>query len=568
MYLKYAAIAALSTLTSAAVFATPAVANPGDITPGAGSPGRSHSHRIEVGRKKRSVAAESGWTQTTRDGKVLDSRSIPEDVTPAGVPRAGTRSDFDGDGRDDIAASSDYGVLVSYSSVAHRDQLATEAIEDEPIYFGSSLVSGNFNQDGYDDLAISDPGEIDTNTKGLRAGGIWIFYGGPDGLQIDAVRHINQSTAVVPGASEADDLFGFSLAAGDVTGDGIDDLAVGLPGESLGSAQNTGGVILLLGSGSGIVTAGSQWIDQNTSGVPGSNETGDWFGTSLSIGKINKDAYAELVVGTAFENDGDGHNGSGMLTQFSGSASGASLTGVTSATGEQVTSAVNTSGTSIYELGWRTAVTDTNKDGYGDVIVGDDAATIGGKPAAGAVISIRGSSTGMSATTAKVFSQDTSGVAGATEAKDWFGGAIAVGDATGDGYGDVLIGAPGEDIGSLADAGSVILLRGSSSGLTGTGSQSLDQSSSLVPGSAEADDAFGYTTSLLNLDGKGTREALVGSPGEAVGDDTPDAKSGTVTAFPTTSAGLGTGVTTAGRSLVPAGDPMTGYGWNLSARQG
>jgi hypothetical protein len=569
MRIKYAAVAALSTVVSVALFSSPALADP--AAPGHGH-GLKNQNQANPPTTKRSLAAddEAGWVQTVRNGITLDSRSTAVTTTPATVTRANTRSDFDGDGRDDIAAASDTGVIVTYSSAAHRDQLRTEMLEGGcGTCFGNSLVSGNFNGDGYDDLVIADLDEIDTNTKGLHAGGIWIFSGGPDGLQIDTVQHINQSTEGVPGSSEALDEFGGTLAAGDINGDGNDDLAIGVPNESLGSAVNTGGVIVLKGSSTGIVTTtGALWLDQNVAGVPGSSESGDGFGWSLAIGKVNKDAYGELLIGTPFENVNDDGDGSGMVTQFWGSAAGVSLTKATSLTGEQITHAVKVTGTYIFDLGFNVSVGDTNKDGYGEVILGVAGAEVNWLGAPGAVVSIVGRTTGLSTTGVKVISQNSTGVAGSAETDDWFGDSIGVGDVTGDGYADVLVGVPGEDIGTTEQAGSLVLLKGSSSGLTGTGSQSLDQSSSLVPGSAETRDYFADSVTLLNTDGQGTLEAVVGTWGEEVAGDTPGYPSGTVTVFPTGSAGLGTGVTTSGRSLVPADEEMAKYGWNLVGRQG
>jgi len=563
MRMKYAAVAALSTMASAALFAAPAAADPG-------SPDH-HGHELKQLKQapaNRALAADPSWAQAVRDGRTLDYRRTPVDVTPASVTRSGTRSDFDGDGRDDLAATSDSGVFVTYSSAAHRDQLRTELPEGGCICFGISLVSGNFNGDGYDDLAIADLDEIDTTTNGFHAGAVWIFYGGPDGLQIETVQHINQSTAGVPGASEDADWFGGTLAAGDITGDGRDELVVGVPNESLGSATNTGGVIVLKGSASGIVTTGALWIDQNVSGVPGTSETGDGFGWSLAIGKINKDNYNDLLIGTPLENDSDNGDGSGMITQFWGGSAGVSLANVTSVTGEQVTHTAKITGTYVFNLAFNLAVTDTNRDGYGEVIAGAAGAEVGWHRAPGAVVSLAGRSTGLSATGVKVLSQDSSGVAGATEDEDYFGDSIGVGDVTGDGYSDVLVGVPGEDIGTTANAGSLVLLRGSASGLTGTGSQSLDQSSSLVPGSAETNDYFADSVALLNLNGTGPLEAVVGTPGEEVTGDTSGYPSGSVTTFPVGSSGLGTGTTTPGSSLVPAGETVSSYGWNLVARQG
>jgi hypothetical protein len=562
MRMKYAAVAVLSTMASVALFASPATADPGSPNP--------HGHELKHLKQapaNRALAADASWEQAVRDGRTLDFRRTPVDVTPASVTRSGTRSDFDGDGRDDLAASSDSGVLVSYSSAAHRDQLRTEMPEGGCVCFGNSLVSGNFNGDGYDDLAIADMDEIDTSTNGFHAGAVWIFYGRADGLQIETAQHINQSTAGVPGASEDADWFGGSLAAGDITGDGRDELAVGLPNESLGSAIKTGGVIVLKGSSSGIVTAGALWLDQNVSGVPGSSETGDGFGWSVAIGKINKDNYNDLLIGTPLENYSDNGDGSGMITQFWGGSAGVSLSSVTSVTGEAITHTAKVTGTYVFDLGFNLAVTDTNRDGYGEVIAGVAGAEVSWQAQPGAVVSLAGRSTGLSPTGVKVLSQDSSGVAGAAEDDDYFGDSIGVGDVTGDGYGDVVVGIPGEDIGTTAEAGAMVLLRGSAGGLTGTGSQSLDQSSALVPGSAETKDYFADSVALLNLNGTGPLEAVVGSPGEEVAGDTAGYPSGSVTTFPGGSQGLGTGTTTSGRSLVPTGETVSSYGWNLVARQ-
>jgi hypothetical protein len=88
----------------------------------------------------------------------------------------------------------------------------------------------------------------------------------------------------------------------------------------------------------------------------------------------------------------------------------------------------------------------------------------------------------------------------------------------GDGYADVAVGAPGEDIGTVADAGAVWLLRGSRTGLTGTGARSFDQNTAHIPGTAEADDAWGAQVRLADTDGDGRAELLAAAPGENAGD--------------------------------------------------
>ncbi|MBB6036166.1 hypothetical protein HNR73_004034 [Phytomonospora endophytica] len=74
---------------------------------------------------------------------------------------------------------------------------------------------------------------------------MWIFHGGATGLDIANPRHFNQDTEGVPGDMAGYDRFGASLAAGDLNGDGWDDLAVGASGEAVGGAGAAGSVTVL-----------------------------------------------------------------------------------------------------------------------------------------------------------------------------------------------------------------------------------------------------------------------------------------------------------------------------------
>lgn len=125
-----------------------------------------------------------------------------------------------------------------------------------------------------------------------------------------------------------------------------------------------------------------------------------------------------------------------------------------------------------------------------------------------------------------------SGVPGAGWLGDGFGADVSLAGIDGDGYDDLAIGAPGEDIGTIADAGALWLLRGSATGLTAAGAKSFDQNSAGVPGTAERADRWGGQVRLADTDDDGRSELLAAAPGENTSDGVvwvlPAATTGTV----------------------------------------
>jgi hypothetical protein len=175
-------------------------------------------------------------------------------------------------------------------------------------------------------------------------------------------------------------------------------------------------------------------------------------------------------------------------------------------------------GVSLPWFGELLRIADVSGDGFDDVLVG------GPRAEGGRLVYIPGAAAGIAVSGHRVFDQNTPGVPGGYQ---WtpdvgypnaFAHSLATGDVTGDGIADVLVGAPGDDVGGLKDAGSVTLLRGSLDGLTASGAEVFTQR---LPGqeagpatsadAAEAYDYFGQSVSALNLDGTGSLEVLVGA---------------------------------------------------------
>jgi len=103
--------------------------------------------------------------------------------------------------------------------------------------------------------------------------------------------------------------------------------------------------------------------------------------------------------------------------------------------------------------------------------------TVSSKSNAGAVSIRFGSEFGLSGSDDQTFNQNSSGMKGQAENGDQFGASLTVGDFDKDGYADLAIGVPGENLGSLADAGAVAIIYGGSGGLSASGDQLWDQDS-------------------------------------------------------------------------------------------
>jgi hypothetical protein len=157
---------------------------------------------------------------------------------------------------------------------------------------------------------------------------------------------------------------------------------------------------------------------------------------------------------------------------------------------------------------------DFNGDGYADLAFGSPYGKISGHSSAGFVTIVPGSSTGPVTSKKKIFSQNTTGVPGTAEAGDHFGMALTSLDIDQDGYADLVVGAPDEDTTAGVDAGGEWILWGSSSGLTGSGSQTRGESTNEYekPGAGHR---YGAAMAEGDLDGDGYTDWITTAPGGA-----------------------------------------------------
>ena len=480
--------------------------------------------------------------------------SVPE-VAAAGS-RAAMPYDFDGDGFADLAVGvvtesigkvSEAGaVQVLYGSASgptardqlwHRNRKGIKGVAQEQGFFGGTTASGDFDRDGFADLAVGE-------TFGHGGSGkVQVLYGGPKGLTArDQVWH--QDTRGVPGVDEPGDRYGWSLAVGDFDADGFADLAIGVPGEIVGKvgAVPTGRVLVLRGSASGLTTAGVQSLAPG--GVPGLS--GNYFGQELASGDFNADGSDDLLVVGGDPEDVknlyEDPDAARALYVLPGSPAG--LTGA----GSRMITRVDLGlpAPDGYVSFTRPVAGDFNGDGRDDLAVsarpnpvvimystsdglvptgaqtwappdasleyvadlaagnlfGDaaDELVVGktkdyGQPGipefAGAVYVLAGSTSGL-APEASALTQDTAGIPGANEANDEFGSSLRV---LGRGSGSrawLAIGVANEGIKSVWGAGSVIVVPSAAEGMAPSGARAWHQNKRGIKGRAETGDQFGW----------------------------------------------------------------------------
>ncbi|MEU3849391.1 FG-GAP-like repeat-containing protein [Streptomyces sp. NPDC029554] len=376
------------------------------------------------------------------------------------------------------------GIAAARRTVLTQDSAGIPGTAEQGDRFGKALASGDLNADGYADLVVGSVGEdVGSDADG---GSVTVVWGGKNGL--------SGGKGVADPAVSAHDEYGMSLAVADFDGDGRPDLAVGSTGSDVwihryftktngstsrselatglrGGAGLAGAQSLAAGDIDGdgtddLVATGSQASDYEdgamvflgaASGLTRQTflKSGGW--ELATVGDLNDDGHDDVVTA---DYGGDAKSLGGSVSVYPGGPDGAR-------TSPQVTIDQDTPGVPGADedgdwFGNDLSIADTDGDGYGDLAVGTIHEDVGTANIAGGVTVLRGSATGLTTTGARSFTQNTAGVPGTAESADRFGASVRLSDLTGDGKADLSIGADGEN----HPSGALYSLRGSASGIT------------------------------------------------------------------------------------------------------
>ncbi len=348
--------------------------------------------------------------------------------------------------------------------------------------FGQATAVADFNGDGWLDVAISAPGE---DLAGVNnAGIVHVIYGSATGYKGTRRQRLHQNTPGVEDEPERGDRFGEALAVVDYDGNGIADLAIGVPGERINGKKRAGMVQIIYGGDGGLdPSRGVETLTQDSPGVATAVSAGDRFGAALAGWR------SYLVVGVPGEDVGSAKN-AGAIHVFEGV--------------DQVSLyQTQTPKRGVAEAGDRFGAAVSIGDRL--VTVGAPGEDVGSRKNVGAVLVMILHESEFRVVSRRNITLKSMNLPGKLPAQARFGKTVL--NLGGFRDGSLLIGAPGQDVSDKKGAGRVYIVDTDNFSAGGFWSQDAVD----FPGEPGRGDAFGRAIDVNRRGG-----LVIAAPGEAV----------------------------------------------------
>jgi hypothetical protein len=381
---------------------------------------------------------------------------------------------------------------VTSASVTISGMVASE-------WSGYSLASGDFNGDGFDDIAI---GALYSQTALFYHGGrVYVLYGGPT---LPSVIDLAVDSAdVIISGNGYDVRLGASVAAGEINGDGRDDLLMAATYADMSGVSNGGAVFVLFGAQAWEPRIDLSHTPAGLSIWGGNSE--DHLGTALAVGDVNADCYDDLLIG-APDADPQGRMSAGIAYVLFGASTLPNVIRFSETEADVTIFGASTGN----RLGMTAAVGDFNWRSPADIVVGAPYANTAAGNSAGEVYIILGNHN-LNSIYDLASAVPNVRIRGAN-ALDNAGGALAMGDVNGDGYDDLLVGAYTADVGSESSAGICYLIYGRSVGNPLVLDLASGASNVTIYGNHGSDFA-GRALGIMDINGDGFGDMEIGASG-------------------------------------------------------
>jgi hypothetical protein len=346
---------------------------------------------------------------------------------------------------------------------------------------GSASLADGFRWLTRDPADLNDDGVADALLS--TSDSVCLFFGAPSGLGDESTL---SADLVLRSATIGID-FGAEVTSGDLNADQIADLVVSAPLDDAAGAD-AGAVFVFYGP---LAASPTPRLASSASAAFRGAAAGDRFGASVAVRDVSGDGLGDLLVGAPL-NDAAGSDGGAVYVYRGGP-------GFTSRTTAQALARLVASGAQ-HSFGDALAAGDVTGDGVPDLLVGAPLQGAAGG-SSGAAYVFRGGASLTSASAASALVQ----IAGASSG-DHLGRSLGVADATGDGFGDLFLGAP-EAKSTGVQGGAVFVFRGGAALVSGSAASADFR----LDGEASGD-RLGQAFALGDADGDGRADLLAGAP--------------------------------------------------------
>ncbi len=390
--------------------------------------------------------------------------------------------------------------VESHQKISDTEGSFTGLLSDWDVFGNALAWLGDFDGDGSGDLLVGARGD---DGAGWERGAVWVLLLNGDGT-VKSQHRISDNGGGFAGALDDEDYFGISVASlGDLDGDAVGDIAVGAFRDDDGGLNR--GAVWVLFLNADATVKGHRKISGTAGNFSGALDDGDAFGISVAtLGDLDGDGTTDLAVGAALDDDGGANRGAIWLLFLNPDG--------TVKSHQKISSTVGGFGGALDDgdqLSAVTSVGDCDGDGTTDLAVGAGLDDDGGVNR-GAIWLLFLNPGGTVKSHQKISSTE-GGFSGPLHDDDYFGSSLAsLGDFSGDGTVDIVVGAHADDDGGY-NRGAVWMLFLNSDG-TVHSHRKISGTAGGFTGTLKDEDYFGVSlASLGDLESDGTVDISVGA---------------------------------------------------------